>query len=135
MPTWDHARIQALIIQFIGARFPAFLALGELHCRLRDGQYLVPDVAIAEASKPQRPYPTEPIFACVEILSPEDKLGETFVKCEQYHAWGVPYCWVIDPETKAAWLYPKGSEPQRLSESDQLVSGEIAVPLSDLFNE
>ncbi len=135
MPTWDHARIQARIIQLIGVRYPRFLALGELHCKLREGEYLVPDVAISERSKPQRPYPTEPVFACVEILSPEDRLGQTLAKCEQYHFWGVLYCWVIDPEKRAAWLYVKGLEPQRLSDRDDLISGEIQLLVSDLFSE
>ncbi len=61
------------------------------------------------------PYPTEPVLLCCEILSPEDRLGGILAKCEEYHAWGVPFCWVIDPVKKAAWEYHLGGEPVRVA--------------------
>jgi Uma2 family endonuclease len=48
---------------------------------------------------------TEPAILCIEILSPEQRLGEMLAKCEQYHAWGVPYCWMIDPGKGSAFRY------------------------------
>jgi hypothetical protein len=36
------------------------------------------------------------------------------VKCEKYHAWGVPYFWVIDPDKHNAWEYHSGGEPVKL---------------------
>lgn len=41
--------------------------------------------------KHQDPYPTDLVLLCCEILSPEDRLGATLAKCEEYHAWGVPF--------------------------------------------
>jgi len=55
-------------------------------------------------------------------------------KCERFHAWGVPYCWVIDPEKKAAWVYHKGQEPRKLSSVDEkLDAGPITLLPADLF--
>jgi Uma2 family endonuclease len=62
----------------------------------KQGVEVIPDVIAAPAL--QRPYPTEPVLLCVEILSPDDRVGAMLAKCEQYHARGVPFCWVIDPE-------------------------------------
>lgn len=59
------------------------------------------------------PYPTEPAALCCEILSPEDRLGAMLSKCEEYHAWGVPYCWVVDPVRRTAWEYHSTLGPVR----------------------
>ena len=34
-------------------------------------------------------------------------------KCEEYHAWGVPFCWVVDPVKRTAWEYHSAAEPVR----------------------
>jgi Uma2 family endonuclease len=65
-------------------------AAAEVTVRLSPTKYLVPDVIAARVL--ESPYPTEPVLLCCEILSPEDSLGATLAKCEEYHAWGVPFC-------------------------------------------
>jgi Uma2 family endonuclease len=80
--------------------------LTELTTRLREGQFYVPDIAVEEIAKPipgRYPGPKEPVLLCVEVGSPPDRVGKLFGKCEEYHKWGVPYCWVIDPERRKAW--------------------------------
>ena len=79
------------------------------------------------------PYPTDPVQLCCEILSPEDRLGAMLGKCEEYHAWGVPFCWVIDPVKRTAWEYHKGLEPVRAIA--ELRAGELAVELEKLFSK
>jgi Uma2 family endonuclease len=53
-------------------------------------------------------------------------------KCEDYHAWGVPFCWVIDPEKRAAWEYHLNGEPVHVG--DTLRAGDIAVSVPELFS-
>jgi Uma2 family endonuclease len=77
------------------------------------------------------PYPDQPVQLCCEILSPEDRLGSMLGKCEEYHSWGVPYCWVIDPVKRTAWQYEAGGEPFRVT--DSLSAGSINIPLLELF--
>src|ERR1700733_2265374 len=131
MPTSLHALVQAMLIRLLSA--PGVYVLAEVHVRLSPTRYLVPDV-IATA-KIESPYPTEPVLLCVEILSPEDRVGATLAKCEQYHAWGVPFCWVIDPEKQTAWQYHSGIEPKHISRSGTLTAGQLNVSLEDLFAE
>lgn len=127
MPTKLHSILQralTLLLQDQGvAVFP------ELTLRLSESKYLIPDVVVAEDFP--GPYPAEPVRLCCEILSPEDRLGAMLSKCEEYHAWGVPFCWVIDPVKRAAWEYPAHGEPQRAS--GVLRAGEVAVSLAELF--
>jgi Uma2 family endonuclease len=68
----------------------------------------------------------------VEILSPDERIGETIAKLERYHDWGVPYCWLIDPKHRRAWNYPKGGE--LLEASTQLEAGEIKLDVVEVFS-
>ncbi len=131
MGTKNHSRIQYLLQLLLSGQ--GVEALGEVHVRLSPTKYLIPDV-IADPVI-QSPYPTEPVLLCVEILSPDDRIGAMLEKCEQYHEWGVPYCWVIDPQKQTAWQYHKGGEPEHLDRTATLTAGQLNVRLEELFTE
>src|SRR5258706_13518052 len=40
----------------------------------------------------RRFYRSRHFLLAIEILSPDDRLRATLAKCEEYHAWGTPYC-------------------------------------------
>jgi Uma2 family endonuclease len=126
-----HSRIQFLLQLLLDKQ--GVEALAEVHVRLSPSKYLIPDVIAARTI--QSPYPTDPVLLCVEILSPEDRIGVVLTKCEQYHDWGVPYCWVIDPEKQTAWQYHQGNEPEHLTNAGTLTAGELNVRLAELFAE
>ena len=122
MPAKLHSIIQRILMRLLeklGAQvFP------ELTVRTTPTRYLVPDVAVAVDFP--GPYPTEPVLLCC------DRLGATLGKCEEYHAWGVPHCWVIDPVKRTAWEYHAAAEPARVTET--LRAGGLSVSLEDLFS-
>ena len=127
MPTWLHGLIRftlATLLQRVGLQ-----ASVEVRCYISQDKYLVPDVVAA--SQIQHPYPTEPVLLCCEIMSPDDHIGATLAKCEEYHAWGVPYCWIVDPQKRTAWEYAASGEPNRVSGT--LQAGDITVSLDELF--
>ena len=128
MPTKFHSELEFMLVLML--RKLGLEAVHELTVRLSPTKYLVPDVVAAPVL--QNPYPTEPVLLCCEILSPEDRLGTMLAKCEEYHAWGVPYCWVIDPVKRTAWEYHAGAEPVRASGA--LRAGEYAAGLDELFS-
>jgi Uma2 family endonuclease len=104
----------------------------EITVRLTPTRFLVPDIIAADSIADS--YQTEPVTLCVEILSPKDRLGETLAKCEEYHAWGVPYCWVIDPVKQTAWEYAAGCEPSKIAAGGTLRAGKLTVELTELFS-
>jgi hypothetical protein len=53
-------------------------------------------------------------------------------KCEDYHAWGVPFCWVIDPVKRTAWEYHSAAEPVHVTST--LRANEFSVSLEGLFS-
>jgi Uma2 family endonuclease len=127
MPTKLHSIIQRVLLTMFENQGAS--AFPELTVRISATKYLVPDVAVADDFP--GPYSTEAVRLCCEILSPEDRLGAMLAKCEEYHAWGVPYCWVVDPVKRAAWEYHSGGEPVRAAEA--LRAGDIAVSIDELF--
>ena len=127
MPTKLHSIIQRVLmtaLQNQGAQ-----AFPELTLRISASKYLVPDVAVAGDFP--GPYPTDPVQLCCEILSPEDRIGTMLAKCEEYHAWGVPFCWVIDPVKRTAWEYHLGAEPVHVTE--KLNAGDLSISVNELF--
>jgi Uma2 family endonuclease len=136
MGTKKHSQVQANITRFVGNRYDETLnPLPELTTRLRETQFYVPDIAVEDLAKPitgRYPGKNDPVLLCVEIVSPPDRVGKLFGKCEEYHKWGVPYCRVIDPERKLAWEYfPNDPEPRRVE--DAPTAGPIQLGLNDVF--
>jgi Uma2 family endonuclease len=131
MPTKLHALAQYMLLVLL--RRQGVEALSEVTVRLTATKYLIPDVVAAPTL--QSPYPTEPVLLCVEILCPEDRVGAMLAKCEQYHSWGVPFCWVIDPEKQTGWQYHAGSEPERVDRGGTLTAGDLTITLEELFSE
>lgn len=129
MPATLHAWIQSVLLVLLSKQ--GVLALPELTVHVTATTFLVPDVAVVRSL--QFPYPADPALLCVEILSPEDRVGAMLAKCEAYHAWGVPFCWVVDPEKKIAWEYPRNGEPARIERTGVLHTGELIVRLDELF--
>jgi Uma2 family endonuclease len=127
MATLFHGLLEYMLVFML--RRLGLQSASEVTVRLSTTKYLVPDVVAAPVLK--NPYPAEPVLLCCEILSPEDRLGTTFAKCEEYHAWGVPYCWVIDPAKRTAWEYHASSEPVRATEA--VHAGERSISLKELF--
>jgi hypothetical protein len=57
-------------------------------------------------------------------------------RVEQYHAFGSPQAWVIDPLERCTHICPRGGEAIRFGEGDVLASDRLAgfrVRVGELF--
>ena len=131
MPTTLHGLLEVILAVLLQKQ--GLQAATEVTVRLTQTKYLIPDVIAAPQL--QHPYPTEPVLLCVEILSPDDHIGATLAKCEQYHAWGVPYCWIIDPDEQTGWQYNSGGKPKCIDRTGTLTASQYSVRLEELFSE
>jgi Uma2 family endonuclease len=103
----------------------------ELSCRKGDDVRIPDLVFYTVGARFQDDLLIDPPLLTVEVLSPSQRQSELFAKCEAYHSWGVPYCWVIDPAKKIAWEYHRDRSVQ--SKKEVLEAGEIKISLTDLF--
>ena len=135
MPTRSHVRMQARLEELL-KRFEA-QALGETYRELtirHEDDFRIPDlVFIAQGSRFEDDILTDPPILCIEVVSPSQRQSELFAKCEIYHDWGVPYCWVIDPVAKSVWEYHRHSQVTSMTDDQSLTAGEIKLLVSNLF--
>jgi Uma2 family endonuclease len=134
MGSRDHGRVQRRLLRLL-EKFQQFEAIPELHSRIREGEFRIPDVVVERIPVSEDDYPAKPVYLCIEIVSPDQSDDQLLEKCEHYHAWGTPYCWVINPETKKLWEYHKGTERRQLDhDAPFIAAGEIQLSVSAIFN-
>jgi len=89
----------------------------------------VPDVCVTQSDPGADVFQTPP-FIVIEILSRRDEPADVLQKVAEYHAFGVPHIWVIDPRRKKAFQYDQG-RPEEAQTS--LLAGDVEVPLDAVF--
>jgi Uma2 family endonuclease len=105
--TKDHGRLQAKLIVY----FYKFEETWNIHVfpeqrvRIRAGKYMIPDVCVVVGPEPAEQVFSVPPLLVIEILSPEDRPIRVNAKVRQWLQAGVPYVWVIDPETRESELH------------------------------
>jgi Uma2 family endonuclease len=133
VPSPAHGVLAGWLAALIYRYFPQFVAGPEIRSRLRETEYRLPDLCIGyPASFEGERYLTQAVYLCIEILSPENDLSQTAEKMEHYHDWGVPYCWIFDPETRRAWTYPRGGKLAEVN--DFIEAGEIRLAVPEIFS-
>ena len=103
----DHSELQSHLVYLLYNYRKAKLCriMTEQSLRLRERVVLIPDVCLLAYAHGERGLVTKPPMLCIEILSPSDRFSYTVKKCKEYVRWGVPACWIFDPEEKEAWFY------------------------------
>lgn len=107
MPTYDHSRMQFQIGRLL---YPyeqqgVCQIAPEQSVRVREEAFLIPDICLLRPDNDEHGIITRPALLCIEILSPSDRFTYTVKKCAEYLRWGVPVCWIFDPDERNAWFY------------------------------
>ena len=102
---WDHNRLQTRISGYFLAREKEWgvLVVVEQRVRVKPDRYRVPDVCVL-LRPPGEQVLTQPPFICIEILSPEDRMSRVSLRIQDFLDMGVPYVWVLDPQTRRAYI-------------------------------
>ena len=136
----DHNKLQKALLFYLGAREAelGIFVIHEQRLQVTATRYRVPDLCVVVGSEPDKQVFDEPPLVCVEILSPEDRISRMQERIDDYLAFGVSYCWVIDPKTGRSWAYTNEgiSEVKDgvLRTRKQQGAPEIIVPLAELFD-
>lgn len=131
----SHAKLQKRILLYLEERRKQWriFVIQDTRIQVSATRYRVPDVCVIAGPEPEEEIFTQPPFLCTEILSPEDRMSRMQGKIDDYLAFGVSYVWVIDPQTRKAWVYT--SDVIREVRDGELRTGSpgITVALGDLF--
>ena len=111
----------------------------EYRVQVSQTRFRVPDITVVRADTPhQKILRTAPLLA-IEILSPKDTLARLHFKVRDYLQFGVEHIWIIDPNTRRAYVADAHGfhEPAEGSATATLtVAGTpIAVSLAELWRE
>ncbi len=135
--TQDHSWLQAALTAFFFKRRKEWRVqvYPEQRIRIRPGRYLIPDLCVVAGERPAEQVFTSPPLIWIEILSPEDRTIRINQKVREILDFGVPYVWVIDPQTLESELHTR-SGSRTLEDGRLRVEGTaIEVPLRELEND
>jgi Uma2 family endonuclease len=129
---YDHNRLQIKVGAFFFLREKEWgiRVVPEQRVQVSPTRFRVPDVCVM-LGEPNEQIFTTPPFICVEILSPEDRLSRIQERMSDYLSFGVPYVFLLDPETRKAFRWTTAGMiqvPEIRTENPDLL-----VPLAELF--
>jgi len=129
-----HARLQSLLsrVLFRFEELGLCQVVVEQSVLVREGAVLIPDVCLLRADDSSENLVTIPALLCIEILSPSDRFSYTVKKCREYLNWGVPFCWILDPEERNAWVSDaSGLHP--VPAGGMVEAGPFSLALAEIF--
>lgn len=131
----DHSKAQGDILLYLHERRKLWniFAIQEQRVQVSPTRFRVPDICVLAGPEPDEQIFTHPPFLCIEILSPEDRMSRMQVKIDDYLRFGVQYVWVVDPQTRKAWIYTPGIMREVRDGILRTENPEITVPLSEIF--
>jgi len=109
-----HSLLQGNLVIYIGVRRKQWgvQVFPEFRIRVREHWYPIPDVCVYALPAPKERVPSRPPLLWIEILTPDDRMTDVWRKADELLANGVPYVWIIDPETLESELRtPAGIQP------------------------
>jgi Uma2 family endonuclease len=68
----------------------------------------------------------------IEIVSPDDRVGDMNAKLRDYFDAGVPNIWVVDPRLRTLTVHEPG-RTYTVSDRVETADGAISIDVADLF--
>ena len=135
--TWHHSQLQAALTAYFFRRRKAWNlhVVTEVRTRARAGKYMIPDLCVVEGPEPTGRFLQTPPLIWIEILDPEDRPLRVNRKVQAVLEFGVPYVWVIDPETLESDLYTADRRTPLEDGVLRIPGTEIEVPLHGIFED
>lgn len=129
----DHSKLQGAVFAYFYNRRKQWgtHVFPEQRVQVSPTRFRVPDVCVFVGAEPEEQIFRTPPFICIEILSPEDRVSKVRKKLHDYLTFGVPYIWLLDPETRQAFRWTATG----MHEITELRTENPAfvVPLAELF--
>ncbi|MCW5983344.1 MAG: Uma2 family endonuclease [Bryobacteraceae bacterium] len=132
---WEHGRLQGLLLAAL-MRLEADLgirAAPEVRVQVKPTRFRIPDICVMAGTGPQTGIVTAPPLLCVEVLSPEDRMGRMQERIAEYLEMGVRYVWVVNPQNRTGWIYAADGAHEAKDGVLRTHDPEIALARADVF--
>jgi len=130
----DHSDLQTAIAHYLRSYYRKRVWAGvEVRVQVRKTRFRVPDVTVVTVSKPEGKIIRKPPLVAVEVLSPDDRAGDLEEKIADYLTFGVRYVWVLNPETRRAYIHTAEGSHEVKDGMLRAENPKIEVPLAKLF--
>jgi Uma2 family endonuclease len=132
-----HARLQALLAAYLYKQEKSWLiqVYTELRIRMREDWYPIPDVCVYREPAPTERFPTQPPVLWIEILSESDMMVDVWNKANELIANGVPYVWIVDPNSLESELRSAEGTLQIKDKTLRIPATSIVIPLAEVVEE
>jgi Uma2 family endonuclease len=137
VPDNAHSFLQAMLATYFNVRRKEWniQAYTEMRIRVREKWYPLPDVCVYELPRPKERFPTRLPLLWIEILSEDDKIVDVWNRAKELVENGVPYVWMIDPNTLESQLRTSTGISAVADKTLRLPNSPIVVPLPDVIEE
>ena len=107
----------------------------EARFQVRKNRFRIPDVmALAPGQKRASHYQAEAPYIVIEIVSPDDRVGDLGAKLQDYFDAGVPNIWVVDPRAQTLTVHEPGST-RTISDRVETGDGAVSVDVAGIFRQ
>ena len=130
-----HQRTQKRLLFYLDTRSNAWniFVMQEWRVQVSPTRFRVPDLCLGLGPEPEEDILTSPPFLCVEILSPEDRVGRMQERFDDYFRFGVRYVWLIDPRARRSWIYTADMIQEVRDGMLRTENPELVVPLAEVL--
>ena len=108
-------------------------SIQEQRTRVAETKVRIPDVCVFSRDLPIEQVFTKPQLIAIEVLSPEDRHSRIDDRLNNFHSFGVPNIWVVDPVTRVGWDCSDGNWVRK--ERFEVANSPIYLSLPELFQK
>ena len=130
----DHSRMQGLLFAYLFLREKQWgiSVFPEQRVQVKPTRFRIPDLCVVLGFPDEQIF-RKPPFLCIEILSPVDTVQSLQDRIDDYLAFGVPYVWVVNPQSLRGWIYTNEGAHEAKDGVLRTANPEIALPLREVI--
>ena len=132
-----HSNLQTLLAAYLVPRRKQWKikVYTELRVKVRQKWYPLPDVCIYPLPGFEGRYPERPPLLWIEILSHDDRMVDVWAKATELIENGVPYVWIIDPNTLESELRTAAGVQPVADKTLRIPGTPIVIPLLEVMEQ
>lgn len=130
---FDHSDVQSSILHYFRTHYKTLWAGGAVRVQVKRTRFRIPDVTVIVDLKLREQIIRTPPFLVIEVLSPDDRVGELQEKIDDYLSFGIPYVWIINPMMRRAYIHTSDGSHECKDGVMRTDNPGMEVPLAEVL--